>query len=147
MRTSAYMTSPGWNSSRDNFQLGPNDRVETCPGMKIRTIPHVNNPPDGHRRFSENLRKPGENVHESPPWKFQKNKRHAPWPCRLRRGPYLYMYKTSTFFSHLLLLVMLLRRNDGYSCSSQFSFCFSFCQSTKQGAIRIEDTHTNLVWL
>ena len=38
-------THPGMNSSRDNFQLGPNDRVETCPGMKMRTIPHVNNPP------------------------------------------------------------------------------------------------------
>ena len=62
-------------------------------------------------------------------------------------GPNLYMYKTSTFFAHLLLLVTLLRRNDGYSCSSQFSFWFSFCQSTKQGAMSIVDTHTNLVWL
>ena len=32
-------------SPQENFQLGPNDRVETCSEMKMRTIPHVNNPP------------------------------------------------------------------------------------------------------
>ena len=133
------------------LSLGPNDRVETCPGMKRRTIPHVNNPPFrpgmatvGFLKICGSLEKMYMNPHLK---NSKKNKRHAPWPCRLRRGPYLYMYKTSAFFAHLLLLVMLLRRNDGYSCSSQFSFCFSFCQSTKQGAIRIEDTHINRVWL
>ena len=119
----------------------------------MRKIPHVNNPPFrpgmatvGFLKICGSLEKMYMNPHLE---YSQKNKRHTPWPCRLRRGPYLYMYKTSTFFAHLLLLVMLLRRNDGYSCLSQFSFCFSFCQSKAPYALRIHiqtwfDCKTNL---
>ena len=50
---------PSWNLSRDE-----NAYNSPCKQPAISSR-------DGHRRFSENLRKPWENVHESPPWKFQ----------------------------------------------------------------------------
>ena len=59
--------------------------------------------------------------------------------AHVRRGPYLYMYKTNT----VECCCEEVQSYDGYSCSSQFSFCFSFC-IYKARCVRIEDTHTNL---
>ena len=63
----------------------------------MRTIPHVNNPPFrpgiatvGFLKICGSLEKMYMNLHLE---NSKQNKRHAPWPCRLRRGQYLYMYR------------------------------------------------------
>ena len=73
------------------------DRVETCPGMKMRTIPHANNPPFhpgmatvGFPKICGSLEK----IYMNPTLKIP-NKISATRHGHVRRGPYLYMYKTS----------------------------------------------------
>ena len=81
--------------------------------MKMRTIPDVNNPPFrpgvasvGFLKICRSLEK----MYMNPTLKIP-NKISTTHHGHVRRGPYvLVLYKTSMFFAHLLL-VMLLRRS------------------------------------
>ena len=79
-------------SSRDETHPGLSS-TRSCPGMKMRTIPHVNNPPFRHGMATVGFLKicgSLEKMYLNPHLENSKmNKRHAPWPCRLRRGTYL----------------------------------------------------------